>query len=296
MRKWLIILSLLFAANVQAQYTKGVLTSGTGYGQANNMRMAYGLHYLGATNAYGKKEGWIVYIAGIDKRAPTPSSNTDYDGVDGVADYGVAKLVASNPLPYFQKPGGSPTDLYRWNIIWMVVSTSFATVPFAYPSEAVKLIKANYGATTDTTRIMFVGYSLGAGGGETASKDPYLAAHISFWVNIAGGYNNNNTGNYKTIADSTGPVRVYHSAVDGTASVSISRGYVNGVKGQKPVHPLNYYEFSDLTGTDHNTIRFIMEDTTGGGSYNMTNGDTWTYDEVIYETGLRYTTKRRKRP
>lgn len=271
------------------------MTSGTGYGQANGIRMAYGVH-LAPTNDYGHKEGWIVYLHGIDHVGPRPTSDTDYGTLDIVANKGVAFMIKDGPLPYFQQPGGGPTDLYRWNVIFPQCSSEFATWPFAYPSEMIKKVKATYAATTDTTRIMVVGYSFGGGCVMTACKDAYLNANVSRWVNIAGGYNA--SPNYPFVANSGAIIECYHSAADPTAPVANTDNFVNGVSAQHPVNHIKYIRFSDLPGSptnDHDRIRFIMEDLTKGGVYPLSNGDTWTRDELIYESGLRETTQRRKR-
>jgi hypothetical protein len=203
-------------------------------------------------------------------------------------------MVASAPMKFY-KPG--TTEAYYWNVFTVQIPDEFGTPPFAAIDELIKQrIIAAHGADVDTNTIVYVGYSLGACGGMSILKDQYFLDHTSMVVDLASGCNS--SPNYLVTGNSGIAVYTFHSNADPTAPVSISDQFVAGLNAQKPIWPQQYIRFSDLTGSptnDHDRIRFIMEDTTRALSFVLSNGDTWLYNELIYETGLRFSRKRMKR-
>lgn len=287
------ILLLIGGVTANAQFVKGTFVTGTGYPSSNNTRFAY-MEHIPPANSFGHKHPVIVYIAGIDHRGPASTGPTDYSTIDIIKTKGVALMVASSPMGKFHKPGGGSTDWYNWAVFTAQVPSTSGTVPASMVDELIKQrVIAAHGTEVDTNRIIYVGYSLGSGGGMYYSHEVYGLPKISAFFLLASGYNA--SPNYPLTAASGAPIFVYHSNVDPTAPVSISNAYVNGINAQNPLVPVNYYRFNDLTGSptnDHDRIRFLMEDTTRSLSFSMTNGDTWAYSELIYETGLRYSRKR----
>lgn len=291
--KKLILIFFLFNGIASAQFTKGTFVTGTGYVSFNNFRFAY-MEHIAPASPTGEKNPCIVYIAGIDHRGPASTGPTDYGTIDTIKTKGVAKMVASAPMKFYQPGTGKA---FYWNVFTAQVPNTTSTVPPSMVDELIKQrIIAAHGTDVDTNRIIYVGYSLGAGGGMYYSHESYGLDRISAFFLIASGYNA--VPNYPVTAASGAPIFVYHSNVDPTAPISISNGYINGINGQIPVCPVNFYRFNDLTGSptnDHDRIRFVMEDTTRALSFGLTNGDTWAYSELLYETGMRYTRKRMKR-
>lgn len=293
--KRLLIILLLFSSVTHGQYIRKIITSGTGYDQANNILMAFGIH-IPPANAYGHKHPVFIYLHGIDHRGAR-GDTIGADGIDLVAQKGIPKLIASTPLPYFQKPGGYDNDLYRWAVVFPQCSSEYGVWPPAYTIEAIKLIKSTYSSVIDTNMIVLVGYSLGGGGVMTQSKDSTINTNISMLVNISGGYSS--SPNYTFVCNSGIPFYHFASAVDPTAPVSLTDNFVNQLLVRNPVTPaIQYIRFSDLPGTptnDHDQILNVLMDTIPGDSYTLSNGNTWVNSETIFSIALKYKKQRRKR-
>jgi predicted peptidase len=280
-------------------YTQHVVTSGTGYSRANNTRMAY-LKYTPPPNPNGRKHACIIYKHGNDHCGPTPTSDTDYSTSSIIANKGIFTHVnaVGEDFPRFKIPGGDPvSDLV--NFVFYApafASTSGGTWPFAYTAEMIKLALAN--PDIDPSMIYVLGYSLGAGDVISTCLDPFINNALAAAFAIAAGYHFNDLDSeLKWIADSNLPIHCYHAANDGIAQVSITENFVRRLNLQHPAHPVQFLKFSGATsGTSgHNNILPTLISKTVPGPQALSNGDTWTPDETIYETMLRYRAPRRKR-
>lgn len=288
----LLILFSLFSITADAQYLRKILTSGTGYGQANGILIAYGVH-IPPPNIYGHKHPVFIYMHGIDHRGAR-GDTIGTDGIDRVAGKGIPKLIANNPLPLMHKPGGGPRDWYNWAVFFPQGSSEFGTWPLAYESEMIKVIKSQYANVCDTNMIVSVGYSWGGGNEMTGYKDPFINSNTSLRINIAGGYNS--SPNYIFGAGSGLQFYSFVSSADPTAPPSISTSFHQNHNAQKPTQPMQYIYFSDLGGSptnDHDRILDVVMDTIPGDTYLLANGDTWTYDPTIFQFGLLYDKRRR---
>jgi hypothetical protein len=284
----LLLLSSLFA-NSQIDYLTIPSSDGfTLYGA--------GIH-LAPTNSFGHKDPWIIYLHGIDHRRAHPISANDTSRIAVIAQKGVPKLVASNPLPYYHKPGGDANAYYRWNVAFVQANSTDNQWPADKIAQLISHIRTNYGATTDTSLIMYVGYSLGGGGVFSTLRFSTIRPYIKYAVCVAAGYIN--TPDYLTIASEGINIDVFATVGDQLASVTLSDNWVNGIKSNVPQVVPNYFRFTDMSAdnspTDHDIIlQQIVEDTTNGDTYPMTNGSTWTRSETIYQRGLRFFGPRRK--
>lgn len=267
--------------------------------QMSDFTLMGGLEHLAPANPYGHKEGWIIYLHGIDHRRIHPASIGDTSRITVIKAKGVPKLVANAPLPLFQKPGGGATDLYRWNVIAPQADSDDGQWKAEAITLCIQRIKALYGSTTDTNKIILIGYSLGGGGVFSCLRFSSILPNLSYAVSVAGGYIN--TADYVTLAKSGIPADVFSTIGDQLAPpAGRSDTWVTGINAQVPVKVVNHIRLTDVSPTnsptDHDKIlQIIIEDTTANDSYLMTNGDTWTRNETLFHRGLRYEKQRPSR-
>jgi hypothetical protein len=286
MRKILLFILLLASLGSSAQLDYFTITKSGG----SLMGCA---EHLAPANTYGHKEPWIVYLHGIDHNRSAPANANDTTRIMVIAQKGIPKLVASAPLPYYQKPGGSSRDIHRWNVIAPQNTTG------QWFSEHIELAIAHIRTAhpdTDTSLIIIVGYSLGGGGVQSNLWRSGIGNYIKYAAIVAPGYNSSPT--YGTLNPKAINIDVFATVGDQSgANVSIADGWVNGVKANGAITIPNYFRFTDMSTTipDHDYIlQKIVEDTTAGDSYLMTNGSTWTRPETILQRGLRFKGPRRQ--
>lgn len=249
-----------------------------------------GVH-LAPPNPFGHKDPWIIYLHGIDHLRVHPINANDTTRIPVISTKGTPKLVANAPMPLQHKPGGGPTDYYRYNVAFCQGDSDDSQWPLDKPRTLTTYIRNTYGATTDTSLMILVCYSLGGGGGYSLIHYAPLLQYFKYVVIIAGGYIN--TPEYPTIAPSGMNIDVFSTIGDQLASVTLADNWVNGIKGQNPTVIPNFFRLKDLSltnnPTDHDLmVQYFAEDTTAGETYQMTNGDTWTKTETIYQRGLRF--------
>jgi hypothetical protein len=290
MRKLILPLLLLCSlfANSQIDYFTIEKDNGSLFGCAE---------HLAPANPFGHKEGWIIWLHGIDANRTAPFSINDTTRISAVTTKGPLYFVGSAPLPLFQKPGGSATDLYRWNVI--APQNSTGQWDGERVIKTIAHIRSEH-ADTDTSLIVLVGYSLGGGGVQSCLNLSGVRQYVKYAVVIAPGYNS--TPNYPLITAEAINIDVFATIADELVPESVPDGWVNGLKANNPIAIPNYYRFVDVTTThpttnpEHDYIEvLIARDTTNGDTELMTNGSTWTKTENIYQRGLRFKGPRRKR-
>jgi hypothetical protein len=256
-----------------------------------------GEHFAGL-NPCGLPNPWILYVHGIDHRRAHPISSNDTTRILVVEQKGTPKLVANAPLPWQQKPGTTgPCGLFRPNVMYVQADSDDNQWPADKIRKAVERIRT-YGATTDTSLIAAVWYSLGGGAAYSLLKYTGIREYLKYNAIVAGGYIN--TPDYLTLASLGINIDVFATIGDQLVQISLADNWVNGIKSNAPQVVPNYFRFTDMSAdnspTDHDFIlQAIVEDTTDGDSYPMTNGSTWTRDETIYERMLRFNGQTRKR-
>lgn len=287
MRRLITILLLLVSFSIAAQTPQYFVTQTT-----SGVYVGGGV-ILAPQNPYGRKQGWIFYLHGIDHRRARPTSLSDISRISVIEQKGTPKIAKAGGFGPFQKPGGGPTEVYYWNVAYIQCDINSGQWVQSEVEAGVKYIKDNYAATTDVTLFVGIGYSLGGGGFYSLLRSAYLRDAFSYVVIVAGGYIN--TPNYPAVAASGLRIDVYTTIGDALVSISLGDNYVKGVRANDPVKPINLYRLNDLSTTspDHDVILWrIIEDVTPGDSYMQTNGELWIRDETPYEKGLRYSTKR----
>lgn len=292
MKKFLIPILFFFSLTAQAQFDHFTMLGSDG------VLIGGGEHFAGL-NPCGLKNPWILYLHGIDHRAAHPISSGDTTRIAIVEQKGTPKLVASAPLPWQQKPGTvGACGLFRPNVMYVQADGDDGQWPADKVRKAIERIRT-YGATTDTSLIALVCYSLGGGGGFSLLRFSTIGPYIKYAAIVAGGYNN--TPDYPTLSSYSINIDVFATVGDQMASVTISDNWVNGLKAQNGLVPVNYFRLVDLSATntntaDHNAIlQKIVEDTTAGDNIGMTNGSTWTRPETIYTRMLRFGGPTRRR-
>lgn len=281
-------------------YTKHVRTSGTGYGQANGIRMAFGQH-LPPANPNGRKHQLWIWLHGIEAIGPRPTSNTDYGTLDIVANKGMPSLIKTvSALPMVRLPGGSEADDFGIAMLFPQCSSEFATWPFAYTAEMIKHAQQNLADVVDVDRIHLCGYSFGGGGVFSITKDEFVNRNIATFHAIAGGYNA--TPNYTYVSNSGARIFVYHSAGDTTTidggtgnGAYVSRTFVTNLNNTspKPMWPVQFFEFVDLT--HDSVLPPMVEATPSNQSLALTNGQFFVTNETIYQRSCPYTRHKRTR-
>lgn len=283
-----ILLFCSLLANAQIDYFTMVGSDGNLIGA--------GVH-VAPNNPYGHKNPWIIYLHGIDHRRSHPANANDTTRIAVIANKGTPKLVKTAPMPMFHKPGGDDEAWYYWNVAFYQADSDDNQWKADGLIKLIAYIRANYGSTTDTSLIVLVGYSLGGGGVFSMTRITGVKEYVKLVIPVAGGYNN--TPDYPTISSWAINALVFATAGDQLAPISISDNWVNGIKAQNPQVVPNYIRLKDVSAdnspTDHDwMVQNIIEDTTSGDEYEMTNGDTWTKEETIYEYSLRFFGPRRR--
>jgi predicted peptidase len=280
-------------------YTPNVLTSGTGYGQANNLRMAFGVSIPPLLDPYGEKLAAFIWLHGQEARGATPTSNTDYSSLHLAYNKGLSLHVRDADFPYFMIPGGVGNRYNKGSVIVVPqCSTSFTTWPFAYTAEMIKYIHNNLSGIVDVNRIYLVGYSQGGGGVLSCINDPFINANIARFVSIAAGYYL--SANHSFVARSGAHLALYHTATDTVAvSTAHSDAYLNGLRAQRPEGYIDNIRFSGATAgtTNHNDIVATICDTTisGTAQFALSNGEVWRQKETLYQECFRYSLPRASR-
>jgi predicted peptidase len=283
-------------------YTQHVLTSGTGYGRANGIRMAF-LKHVPTPNPNGKKHPLIVYLHGIDHCGATPTSNTDYSTSSVIANKGVPRQTRDvAEMPTFQRIGWGAFDNKKYAWLAPQCSTAYASVstggtwPFAYAAEMIKYAQSSMQDVVDIKQIYLVGYSLGGGGVLSMLPDNFIRENIAAAVAIAPGYNS--SPNYPLVAQSGVPLYIYATVPDALASVTIADGFVNNYNLQRPEFPVRYFRFSGNTAgtTDHDDIVItVVASSVSGQSFELSNGNFWVQSRTLYEELSQFSLPRAKR-
>lgn len=279
-------------------YTPHVITAGSGYGQANGIRVAFGVS-IPPTNPNGRKHAAFIWLHGQEARGDTPSSNSDTADLHLVYNKGMPLHVRDADFPRFNIPGtvGAAGELGSV-IVAPQCGRQFGTWPLMYPSEMIKWIKANLNNIVDENRIYLVGYSQGGGGCLEAADDAYINANIARLVPIAPGYYISPTHSF--VAASGLPIRIYHTITDALAiSTSVADPWISGLMAQKPVWPVENIRFKGTTAgtTNHDNIvaTVCAKSITGSAGYELSNGEIWIQRETLYEDCFRYSLPRASR-
>jgi predicted peptidase len=282
----LLSIVLFISCSLQAQYTKHILTAGTGYSAGNGILVSF-IKHVPPANVNGKKHALMIFLHGQDDRG-TPGDTTTVNGVIKVLNKKPAFLIKTAPLPAFTIPGTSETRKYA--MLVPQCSSAFGTWPEMYVAEMIKYAKANMYNEVDTNRIILTGLSQGGGGSLGTLKFKYLCDQIAFMVPICPGYFA--FTNYDSAARWAPPMIIYHAANDPTASVTLSDGMINSLNAKSPLCPVQYRRFTGVTpgSSGHNVWDIVYVTTAPGTAYQMTNGDNWIHNQTIFETGLMYTT------
>lgn len=284
MKKILFFALLLSSFTMQAQVIAGTMPGSTG-------TLIGFLEHIAPANSFGNKDPWIIYLHGIDHRAAHPVSATDTARIRVIANKGVPKLVKDAPLPYYKKPGGGPTEYYRWNVIAPQADSDDGQWQADMIIQCINRIRTTYATTTDTSLIIIIGYSLGGGGVFSGLHFSTIRPYIKYAVSVSGGYIN--TPDYTTLSTEAINCDIFATVGDALASVTLSDTWVSGLKAQNPIQIPHFFRMADVSPTnsptDHDKmVQIIVEDTTVGDTYPMANGDTWTRTENLYMRGLRF--------
>lgn len=255
------------------------------------------LEHTTPANPFGNKDPWIIYLHGIDHRAARPVSTSDTSRIRVIANKGTPKLVKDNPMPLQLKPGGASTDYFRWNVLAPQADINDGQWQADMIIQSINRIRTTYGATTDTSLIIIIGYSLGGGGIFSCLRFSTIYPYIKYAVAVGGGYIS--LPDYTVLSTQAINIDVLATVGDQLASVTLSDTWVNGIKAQNPIQIPNFFRFADLSPTNSPTehdaiLQMMVEDTTAGDTHLMSNGDTWTRSETPYQRGLRFGGPRRK--
>lgn len=292
MKKILLKILLFSCLNVKAQYTKHILTSGSGYPSANNIAMAFGVH-IPPVNPNGKKHMIFIFLHGQGERGPRGDTTTS-SGLAKVATVSLPYMVRDTNIGRFVALGGGATDSLGVIVVFPQCSTEFGAWPEAYEEEMIKYAKANLASVGDTNMIVVCGLSQGGGGTLGGFKRTYTRENVSARFSVCPGYYAYT--NREDVADSMCVTYIYHAQNDPTATIANSVGMVNSTNVYRPLLGYQFFVFSGATPgfSGHNIWDEIFK-TTGGTQAVLANGDIYVHIPIyVIAAGIRK--QRYKRP
>jgi predicted peptidase len=267
-RLLIVIVTILATLSANSQYTRHVLTSGTGYannsGQScDNVDVAFARWLpAGADLSGATKYPVVIFLHGIGERG----------GKGDISDAGIGRIDNTYPFAGLQTATGATGSLNRkflpanstnpadsTYVMWLAPMcwTSYNTWPMMYPIEMIKYAQSL--PYVDKNRIYITGLSFGGGGTMQSAQDIFVVRNVAAFVAFCAGYHHT-TYNYARTASSQVPIWIIHSQADrvtqtiGNNGAVVSDSLVSRIIANKPMLFPKYFKLLDAPISDDHRI------------------------------------------